>query len=892
MNDEEILKSIVDAHGICGFPCSLLLAEPLALIALCHRYDIAPAWLRAVVACHILKHSRRGEGLIYVAYDGRHAELPFDESNHGTDLNSSENEDVQSSICRVLGLNVKVGSGRNPPIVPQLVRSVFNYMHLSTITQVRRMPLYFGLNRAVRYEAFHWKITGSQSGIRAPWINPGLRISKFARLNIQTGKIEHDAEAIGIEVVAYQWPRGMFNYFHHETWVATLPSEVEAMLPSVFEQKYAPNIEDLGHQTGYAALRNAKAFIDLHREDLYGTKMGAGLRVEFPIDMTIPFGSKRENTTNQNKTGLLRIRAGAIIPNIQTRLYVTTTGIPGARQFGDPIRFDGSIILDEVNKLPPNGEWFLDQSGIQGSATGSLSLPGGVAEKSSREYFELRMGLSMTSKSPWIFPMDVLNRSQITVLGDITPERTLSGDDLNDITTGKAALLLRFSMIRYSVMHGILEKLRGLMHPERGSGSRFPWHLAACRLFTPDGQLGDVAAYTKSVLQLIESNKIGAKESGLSDDLGLIDKSWDVVTAFKDCSDVDLEGALTPPAPEGDRRPVYGWRAREFVEFLRSRTNGPIHINNQKTSSKLMEAIRSGYMVRDDGIRLEIVVDKGRKIDVIKIITKSDHPTHPTNRLQSIETHQTENEIQPTPGRTITLSDNSLFESWDQIKAIAEQVACAEVNRQQLDHKAAVLAKDHLVNVVRNTIHTHCHSPVSAQHSVSDLLLKRTYDLLREWEHHSIDEAAFETVSLLVRSRDKHEAMSITHEAVMRVLRTVVNTAVHSNNVQNAIAEELADYAQSYIQAMMNDDKVDEARESYDLWMKIIPCIANREVLCKSTRYSSLMIGTNHGLVTSKAGCGCPNCGNPCFDFCDDKCRNEFAKYLEEENIESQECTP
>jgi len=792
----ELLQTISDARVICGFPLALLLVDPIELIAFFARHNFVPWWLRIIVALHFLRHVRRDQGIVRCAYKGKHAELKINDGNTGIDLGAIGNEGFFSNMCRVLGISSYLGRGQNIPPVGVAIRATVALLHVANFSFVRRMPHVIGCGDAILYESCAWKIEGTVSG-NPPWVDTGLKVTKFSGLNVRTGDIDTFAQAIGIEVIAYPWPLGLFSHVRHSSWIATLPKKVDALLPSEFEKKYAPHINRLGHDVGHAALIDAKANIDLFRDDLSGTKIGSGIGSEYPISMVIPSGNTRKATTNHGKTTLERIRQGAIIPSIAVLTYTAKTGIPGARVFGDSIRFDGGAILDEVNVLPKPGDFFLDQIGIQGWATGSLTLPGGVGEKSTREKFRPRIGPSIVTKAPWIFPLDVLNRAIVTAVGEITAATTLSGDELTDITTGAAALQLRFSMILYAIRHGVLDKLRAISAPERGSALRFPWHLAACRLFTPDHSLAEVQAYTEAALRLIETNKVGAKSSGLSDDLGHHDGGWDVVAAFKDAADVDLQGAFPPPPAEGDRRPVIGWRAREFVTWLRDRSSGPINLNIQKYAGKLMEAVRDGYMVREDGIFLTISADKGRRMEVVRInVPINEPPKQPTGST-------------PFPH----VLPSTKVDGYAQVKIIAENVVSTEVKSQDLDRFALALAKQVIGLNIRNKIQHYVCNVSTALKDISDAVIDPVYSMLREHERFTIDDIAAKTAFLEVKAINANEVQIAAKDAVRHALRGFVRAVVVGEEIQSAIASELADGVRLRVESLIAQGHIEEARQ-------------------------------------------------------------------------------
>lgn len=614
----ELFDDIMKAREKTSYPCGLHYLDFGALGRVLHRLSFkepgtnqvrTPQWYSASVALHLFKHVRywspySGQpARLVAAYRGKYTVLPLADGDAlHQDLMSSANLSVTRQICNILGMPMSTAkSGKVEWFETMIARTLSNIKphhlpparHVDTLTELIVPP-------GVR-------ITQAEKTRVSGWICTDLQVSNVARVDVRTGKVDTEAVITGPDALAYRWPLETLKATEYSRWSSTVPKEVVPRRASEVLRKWIRNINDMGHWDGFAAVLDSIMTLAMLRTEIGGCPVGNSMDKEFPLVFVLPTGSTADETTNQGKTTLCRVIAGALMPGVEVTLFSRFTSAPAQRaMIGDLERFYGGI-LDEFI-LPRSPEHVLNQAGLQSIATGN-NLPVGKAGENAKP-FKLRYPLFFNAKVAPDVP-DLMNRIVPIFLDALTPETKLPEEALQAIMSGYASVEMRASHLMWMQQQRVREIICGWTenvpdgrtvhhHPLKlVTGSwRFNAHLAvAYGLASRDA----VDGYFKTAREYCATQLAAADLSGLTEDIGYR-AGFDPHYYWSHADATTLEILATTTKTEATS-PINALRA--IVEDGKRRVFGRVMMEHgmreQHAGKKFNEALGRGTFVRDDG---------------------------------------------------------------------------------------------------------------------------------------------------------------------------------------------------------------------------------------------------------------------------------------------------
>lgn len=534
-SDEELLRDVLEAHSIHGYPCGILRVEWYRMCSAMRNCTLTtstgaiqhPRWLKAALAAHIFRHSRLipdwdGQTVLVAAYRGARNYITISDKGVHSSFRTKANIQNAGDICKALG--VKSGPANSASWFEELAPLVFGMLRPDSLARVRDpssrtdilIPPRVSIgSRSTRWSEYHW-------------VNPGVSIWGVARLDMESGRITRDADYSEDDAMVYDWPLKEVPEAQLRNWGSNVPDFVpDDQTPWSILTQHVKNINTLGHPKGVAALFNSMVFLDLLRPQLAGTKAGATLSHEFPIFTVLPMGHEKTSTTNQGKTFLLRIVSQCCVPRLGEPMRASrTASAPAQRATAAPIEEHGTAAYDEFI-LPNSREHFLDQAGIQNLSTGGVATPGRAGENS--KGVSLTHPLFIAAKVA-SFPQDILNRMLPVFLDALTPETKSAASELEDVLSGKVSLIMRLATIRMLHKLRLVDTIKKM--PVVSGEWRFNLHLS---LVDAMQAREDAMAYLNSAWSHMERQKVLADASGLSDDIG-ISETFDPSDYWEQCT--------------------------------------------------------------------------------------------------------------------------------------------------------------------------------------------------------------------------------------------------------------------------------------------------------------------------------------------------------------------
>ena len=520
-NDEDLVPDILDAHKISGYPLGLLRCDfkevnrvfnDLTLVA-ANGTLVTPRWYKSMIALHIFKYVRfygGKEPAIFCAYQGEYNRMKLDPDALHLNLWSKENLSIAKVICQTLGLpfnQTRNGRTWQEDAVTEVMQKL-QPLYLPQPRDVAARPDML-VGPAVAFAML--KERKSSLG----WCRPQIAITGVARLNFAKCEVVTDGIISDTDVFNTRWPAGSASPEDIATWQLSLPTEVRPQRFSEIIGERIRNWNRLDNDEGICAALDATVTIDLFRAILAGTEVGAAVEEECPLVFILPTGSTVDDTTNQGKTGMARIIAGALVPGLQkivTRASASTSP-PAQRSMAEPLYRFGTAIYDEF-LIPKSPEHLLSQQGLQNLATGGTATPGRALEND----------IGVKTKHPIFFAAklvenvkDIQNRMLPLFLDVLTAANRCSAEELAEITSGRASIQARWCHLLWCHQRNVLARL-SVAIPPGAEDWRFRGHLAAAHLF---GSGASVQKYMAAAAEQCASQYDAAIESGLTDNMNL-----------------------------------------------------------------------------------------------------------------------------------------------------------------------------------------------------------------------------------------------------------------------------------------------------------------------------------------------------------------------------------
>lgn len=519
--DEEIVKDLLDARKICGYPLGLLrcdfkqisnLVGNLTMVAP-NGNLVTPRWYKSIVALHLYKYVRYYGGpspAFFCAYNGQYNRMKIDPAALHMSLGAPENAGVAKLICKTLGLPYNA-TRNNRTWEEDVVAEVLQKMQPLYFPESRDATAYPDMLVGPAVKFAMYKERKSALG----WVRPQIAVTGVARLDYEAGKVITNAVITDAEVFNIRWPEATASLGDIATWQLSIPTDVRPVRFSTIVSERLRNWNKMGHPEGACAVLDAMVTLDLFRENLSGSLIGTAIRREYPLVFILPTGSTTDDTTNQGKTSMACLIGDALVPGLSDNVVTATasTSPPAMRTLAEPIYRYGSAIYDEF-LVPSSPEHILNQRCLQSLATGGTIAPGRALEND--------LGVSL--KHPVFFSAkvvknvkDIQNRMLPIFLDALTPETRCTDDELAEIAGGRASIVARWCHLLWCHNRRILQKLLPIT-PRGGPEWRFQGHLTASSFFASPAQVG---AYMECCADYCTQQISRAEESGLAENIGL-----------------------------------------------------------------------------------------------------------------------------------------------------------------------------------------------------------------------------------------------------------------------------------------------------------------------------------------------------------------------------------
>lgn len=517
-SEEEWIADVLEAQGICGYPLALARVD-WARMRFCFANDNnAPKWLESLMTLHILKHCRFVERhhhleqpTIFVAYQGRFANLPIMNEGLEQPLSASTNRNTAQTIAQILHIPMTTLRARNRTAMESVAERVFGMLN------PQNLPFRRPASMKSRFVPAPGVTVSADTNFSKEWnwIDPQLRVTNVATVDHETGVINKNAVVRGIDALTFDWPHKPLATPDLLEWRSKLPDKVEPELPSEIALRHLRNINTLGHDRGLAVAIDSIMLMDLMREELAGSQIGSTLCKEFPIVAVYPTGHTLDETTNQGKTKFCELLGNALAPGVDTNTMNTNTSSPAQRGMAETFHVFGTSIIDEF-RVTEDDTHFFSKRGIQALCTGAKGGPGRVMQNDGS--FRLRHPLFVNAKVSAV-PPDIRNRQVPVFMDKLTPETAASSEELSMLTSGKLSMQMRFSAILLIEKYGLVEIVKSLK--SEPGGFRFDGHYALMKLLEPPGHEGCVQQYLQVANEFCDAQLEAANDSGLTDEVGM-----------------------------------------------------------------------------------------------------------------------------------------------------------------------------------------------------------------------------------------------------------------------------------------------------------------------------------------------------------------------------------
>lgn len=427
-------KRLIEAHRACGWPTTLLWLDWASVpdfdgdLAYCE-------WLKPLALAHILKHMRRAQAGLHMAYHG-HVEYASMKS-----LNSQQRAMgtpfFWQKYARALG---KPSTGKSAKATAlESVMANLGPDDLLPAIPVSDVP--------GEILAGPWSTLLPAYNEPTAFCQPGTRLAGVWRAS--GGRVV-PYEGDGDDCLDIAWnttsaasddhirARTMFSTALPDKYPVIRPSE---LLLRVYPHWLLPdpktNPKDFA---GYCALVDAVFCAAVLRH-------GHGARVdllrEFPLICVLPAKPTADDSTNQGKGLLCQSIAGAFAPGIPLLAAPDSTSAPDARAVAEELRHWGTLALDEF-AVPSSKAHCLSRDNLQALCTATQIASGKAFENGGKVM--LRHSLVIAAKWLDLSP-DLRNRSLPLFLNDLPEDQRARVEIKEMLESGQFSLLLRLAAV-------------------------------------------------------------------------------------------------------------------------------------------------------------------------------------------------------------------------------------------------------------------------------------------------------------------------------------------------------------------------------------------------------------------------------------------------------------
>lgn len=504
---EEWLDKLVDAHKNCGWPVQLGQLDWKDLTR-CLSYVEddgyqSPLWHLVVSMLHVLKHVRLDpeSNTMSVLYAGN--ALTFE-------WQAGSNALTPMMVTRLAGPLHLPPNGAKKTRHPMTlaVRGALN--RFTTNIYLRRQPT-AALSGLVLHGPWSAVIPDEagmdgfvQHGVRLTgvWLAQGGRVTPVA--------------GTSADIVGYAW--------NHKD--AAKPERIAAreQLERIIPERYTagsafdlfrtafPNLTmpDGVDPDAVAALFDAPIVASLVRAEV------PGLAFEYPIVAFLPQTPTLDESTNQGKTLATLTYARILAPSLaQVSSGIDSGSAPDMRDLADVLRTYGTLALDEF-QVPKSKAHPLSRANLQMLCTGGRVSSGKVLENSGG--VSLRHSLVVCAKALDFNP-DMTNRTLPFYLSDLTDAHRDNATVLEDLQSGRLALLARLQMLAMIVDEGLTELIAAADKISTAAGLRFGVHRAIAKLLyqlrTGKDDAGQIDAAAAAGRARFQNHQATADDTGV-----------------------------------------------------------------------------------------------------------------------------------------------------------------------------------------------------------------------------------------------------------------------------------------------------------------------------------------------------------------------------------------
>lgn len=474
-----------------------------------------------------LCYNKNGDAFLFVCYRDRYQYVPVPPSGMNQSLAQQVNQHVASALDVVLRIDRGVGSKTRTRLQNE-ARAIYK--------EIRPADFSERLDLAVQPEILVGSavcLQRAQTSTGWAWLDVGVVVTDFARVDMETGVVDTNAKASGAEVLTYAWPTAKFDSRNHLSFLSQLPKLVLPELPHVNYRKYIRNLADHGHTLAVNALIDGWAIGGLLRKDLAGTDLGNILESEYPlVAFLADDNSDRDNVTNTGKTLGAKNLGAVCTPSIKVMSSSCCAPGPAQRELVSGIRQDGCGVLDEYRVPPAGKNNFADPSCLQTMTVGGL-YAAGIA-LGNGEGLRLLQSLMITAKYLRA-PKDIYNRTLPFFSAPLTKETRNTEDELTMLAIGTVSKLVRISALLYIKKYDLVNIL-GRLKPVSSEVWRFFGH-ATLATFFASGDVSAVQAYLKFAIEHCKRQCEIAHDMGLDEEIGDTEIGFDILWFLDNAAD-------------------------------------------------------------------------------------------------------------------------------------------------------------------------------------------------------------------------------------------------------------------------------------------------------------------------------------------------------------------
>lgn len=445
------------AHKTCGWPVTLGWADYRLVPEVDNFHD----WMTCIGWMHVVKHARREEGKLVVAYRGH---IDAIDSPRTGSMCPAQWKNQLPAILQALGAMGK--GGKRDAVMHCLAR-----LRLDDFSERKNLGLLPGT--ILRGD---WSTVIPAARLSTSFIRHDLRLDGV--WEARGGKIR-TVEGDDDDIMDWAWnlddARSSRCGRLRERFTDMLPSSYKegspaAMLTEWFPHWVVPPAATLEREA-YFALLDAVLCASVVR------KMVTALDSEFPLVLIMPDDPTAEGSTNQGKGLLTRAMTTGMVGDIPRPKTAPDSGsAPDSRSIAAVIRAWGTIGLDEF-QIPATKSHILSRDNLQSLCTGG-EVTSGLAHENGDGNVALSHSIVINSKCLDLAP-DLMNRSLPLFLGPCSDAQRARVDVKRLIETGAVGLRLRLAAIGCAEVHYLAEACEDDLHLPAATGSwRFTSHRA------------------------------------------------------------------------------------------------------------------------------------------------------------------------------------------------------------------------------------------------------------------------------------------------------------------------------------------------------------------------------------------------------------------------------